>query len=89
MPEITQDAERITTQAVRIVRVLAATFFATASSGCATLMQPFSAVQPAAALVAPDRGSDSSIPDSESERFTSASIDAPWRTRVYSYRRER
>ena len=42
MPEITQDAEGITTQAVRIVRVLAATIVATASSGCATLMQPAS-----------------------------------------------
>ena len=89
MPEITQDAERITTQAVRIVRVLAATIVATASSGCATLTQPGSTVQPTAALVEPDLGSGSSIPDSASDRFTTASVDAPWSTRVYSYRRER
>ena len=86
MPEITQ---RITTQAVTIVRVLAATIVATASSGCATLMQPGSTVQPMAALVGPDLGSGSSIPDSASERITTASVDAPWSTRVYSNRRER
>jgi hypothetical protein len=81
MPEITQDAGRVTTQAVRIARVLAATFVATASSGCATLMQP--AMRPTAALVDPDWSGGSSVPD---VLFTTPSADGEWTTRVIQYR---
>ena len=40
-------------QAARIGRIAVVLLMATASSGCATLMQPFSAVQPTSAIVEP------------------------------------
>ena len=83
MPEIAQEVERITAQAMRIVRVLVATLFATASSGCATLMQPFSTVQPTAALVDPDWSGSSSVP----APFTKPAADGGWTTRAFQYRR--
>ncbi len=83
MPEIAQEVERITAQAMRIVRVLVATLFATASSGCATLMQPFSTVQPTAALVEPDWSGSASVPATP---FTKPAADGGWTTRTFQYR---
>lgn len=89
MSEVIEEVGRTSRQALRIGRILAAALIATLNSGCATLMQPFSAVQPTAALVEPDGDSGSSIPDNASERFASASVDSAWSTRVYPYRSER
>jgi hypothetical protein len=64
-------------------RIVAVTLFATASSGCATLMQPFSDVQPTAALVEPDQDTRSNVFDEVSADFATPPVDNQWITRVY------
>ena len=69
-------------QAVRIGRIAVVLLMATASSGCATLMQPFSAVQPTAALVEPDHTS-ANVSDEVSADFATTPVDSQWITHVY------
>ena len=56
---------------------------ATSSSGCATLMQPFSNVQPTAALVEPDQDTSANVSDEVSADFATTPVDNEWITRVY------
>ena len=69
-------------QAARIGRIAVVLLMATSSSGCATLMQPFSAVQPTTALVEPGSNTGSSASDEASADFA-APVDSQWITRVY------
>lgn len=67
-------------QAVRIGRMVVALLIAISSSGCATLMQPFSAVQPTGALVEPEANSGPNASDADPP---TASVEGQWITRVY------
>jgi len=64
-------------------RIAAVTLFATASSGCATLMQPFSDVQPTAALVEPDQNTRLNASDEVSADFATTPVDNQWIAHVY------
>ena len=70
-------------QAARIGRIAVVLLMATASSGCATLMQPFSAVQPTAALVEPDQDTSANVSDEVSADFATTPVDNQWITHVY------
>jgi len=70
-------------QAARIGRIAVVLLMATSSSGCATLMQPFSAVQPTTALVEPGSNTGSSASDEASADFATTPVDSQWITRVY------
>jgi hypothetical protein len=67
----------------RIVRMAVVLLVATSSSGCATLVQLFSAVQPTAAIVEP---ASSFGPGSSEDVGTSSaatSVDGQWITHIY------
>ena len=70
-------------QAARIGRIAVVLLMATSSSGCATLMQPFSAVQPTAALVEPDQDTSANVSDEVSADFATTPVDNQWITHVY------
>ena len=63
-------------QAARIGRTAVVLLMATSSSGCATLMQPFSAVQPTAAFVEPGSNTGSSASDEVSAEFAATPVDS-------------
>jgi hypothetical protein len=69
--------------ALRIGRIAVVLLMATSSSGCATLMQPFSAVQPTAALVEPDQDTSANVSDEVSADFATTPVDNQWITHVY------
>ena len=71
-------------EVARTGRIAVVLLMATSSSGCATLMQPFSAVQPTSAIVEPasNFGSGPSEDVSTSSAATS-SVDGQWITHVY------
>ena len=70
-------------QDTRIGRIAVVLLMATSSGGCATLMQPFSAVQPTAALVEPGSNTGSSASDQVSADSAATPVDSQWITRVY------
>jgi len=69
-------------QAARIGRIAVVLLMATSSSGCATLMQPFSAVQPTAALAVAGSNTGSSASD-EVRAESAAEVSSQWVTHVY------
>jgi hypothetical protein len=70
-------------QAARIRRIAVVLLMATASSGCATLMPPFSDVQPTAAIVEPGQDTRVNASDEVSTDFATTSVDIQWVARVY------
>ena len=70
-------------QAARIGRIAVVLLIAASSSGCATLMQPFSDVQPTAALVEPDQDTRLNASDEVSTDFATTQVDNQWITHVY------
>lgn len=70
-------------QAARIGRIAVALLIATSSSGCATLMQPFSDVQPTAALVEQDQDTRLDASEEVSTDFAASPVDDQWVARVY------
>jgi len=68
-------------QAARIGRIAVVLLMATSSSGCATLMQPFS-VQPTAALAEAESNTGSSASD-EVRAESAAEVSSQWVTHVY------
>ena len=74
---------RLSTNAARIGRIAVVLLIATSSSGCATLMQPFSDVPPTAALVEPGQDTRLNASDEVSTGFATTSVDNPWIIHVY------
>jgi hypothetical protein len=67
----------------KIALTIGAVLIAGPLGGCATLRQPFSAVQPTAALVEPASNSGARASDEVSVDAATASVDSQWTTRVY------
>jgi hypothetical protein len=65
----------------KFVGAIGATLIAGSLSGCATLMQPFYAAHPTAALVEPELKSRSNVSDEGSAATTP--VDSRWITHVY------
>ena len=65
-------------QAARIGRIAVVLLMATSSSGCATLMQPFSAVQPTAALAVAESNTGSSASDEVRAESAATPVDGQW-----------
>jgi len=64
-------------QAARIGRIAVVLLIATSSSGCATLMQPFS-VQPTAALAEAESNTGSSASDEVRAESAATPVDGQW-----------
>jgi len=67
----------------RTVRIAVVLLVATSSSGCATLMRPFSAVQPTSAIVEPASNFGSGPSEDVSTSSTTTPVGGQWTTRVY------
>ncbi len=70
-------------QAARITRMVVALLVASVLGGCATLMQPFSDVQPTAPLIEPESNAGSNTFGEASADSSAAAVGGPWTTRVY------
>jgi hypothetical protein len=70
-------------QAARIGRIAVVLLMATSSSGCATLMQTFSAVQPTAALSEAESNTGSGASDEVMAESAATQVDSQWVTHVY------
>ena len=70
-------------QATRIGCIAVVLLIAASSSGCATLMQPFSDVQPTAALVEPDQDTGLNASDEVSTDFATTQVDNRWIAPTY------
>ena len=70
-------------RAARIWRIAVVVLMATTCSGCATLMQPFSAVQPTTAIVEPASNFGSGPSEDVGTSSATTSVDGQWITQVY------
>ncbi len=70
-------------RAARFARMVVALLLASPLGGCATLMQPFSDVQPTAALIEPESNAGSVRLEMRASDSTAAAVDGQWTTRVY------
>ena len=67
----------------RTGRIAVVLLMATSSSGCATLMQPYSAVQPTSAIVEPASNFGSGPSEDVGTSSATNSVDGQWITHVY------
>ena len=70
-------------EVARMGRIAVVLLMATSSSGCATLMQPFSAVQPTTAIVEPASNFGSGPSEDVGTSSATTSVDGQWITHVY------